>query len=81
MASLGKVGIDLINWMRWSFKVLKVIVCSSHFQCYYIGGLDTSATNILRIISKPISWHMPPEKVCGKLKDADSQICELKYGM
>lgn len=47
--------------------------------CYYIGGLETSATNILRIISKPISWHMPADKVCEKLKDADSQICELKY--
>lgn len=47
--------------------------------CYYIGGLATSATNILRIMSKPVSWHMPPEKVCEKLKAADSQICELKY--
>ena len=47
--------------------------------CYYIGGLETSATNILRIMSKPVSWHMPPDKVCGKLKDADSQICDLKY--
>jgi len=42
--------------------------------------LETSATNILRIMSKPVSWHMPADKVCGKLKDADGQICDLKYG-
>lgn len=47
--------------------------------CYYIGGLETSATNILRMISKPIGYHMPAEKLCSKLKEADGQICELKY--
>lgn len=32
------------------------------------------------MISKPIGYHMPAEKLCSKLKDADGQICELKYG-
>lgn len=47
--------------------------------CYYVGGLEESATGILSEMSKPVSWSMPPEKVCGKLNKKDSQICELKY--
>merc|ERR1712142_153065 len=47
--------------------------------CYYLGGLDESATGILSEMSKPLSWSMPAEKVCEKLKKKDSQICDLKY--
>ena len=31
-------------------------------------------------VSKPLSNHIPVEKICEKLKKKDSQICELKYG-
>ena len=31
-------------------------------------------------MSKPLSWGMPVEKVCEKLKKKDKQICELRYG-
>lgn len=31
-------------------------------------------------VSKPLSWSMPPTKVCEKLKAKDAQICDLKYG-
>ena len=31
-------------------------------------------------ITKPMSYHLPPEKICEKLKKKDSQICELQYG-
>lgn len=31
-------------------------------------------------VSKPLSWSMPPEKVCERLKTKDAQICELRYG-
>lgn len=31
-------------------------------------------------VSKPLSYHVPVEKICEKLKKKDSQICELKYG-
>lgn len=31
-------------------------------------------------VSKPMSHHVPVEKICEKLKKKDSQICELKYG-
>lgn len=50
------------------------------FQCYYIGGLKTSATYILGTMSKPMKSFMPSTKICEKLRDADNQICDLKYG-
>lgn len=27
-----------------------------------------------------MSWNMPADKICEKLKKKDSQICELRYG-
>ncbi|CAG7821993.1 unnamed protein product, partial [Allacma fusca] len=47
--------------------------------CYYLGGLEESATGILGEMSKPMSWSMPADKICEKLKKKDSQICELRY--
>lgn len=47
--------------------------------CYYIGGLEESATKIVSELSKPFSWGMPKLKVCEKLLAKDSQICDLKY--
>ncbi|KAF3429855.1 hypothetical protein E2986_11657 [Frieseomelitta varia] len=47
--------------------------------CYYLGGLEESATGILSELSKPISWSMPANKVCEKLKKKDAQICDLRY--
>lgn len=47
--------------------------------CYYIGGLEESATSMLQELSKPISWSMPADKVCMKLYRKDEQICDLKY--
>ncbi|EEB10137.1 conserved hypothetical protein [Pediculus humanus corporis] len=47
--------------------------------CYYLGGLEESATGILGEMSKPLSWGMPALKVCEKLKKKDNQICELRY--
>jgi len=47
--------------------------------CYYLGGLEESATGILGEMSKPMSWGMPIEKVCEKLKKKDVQICDLRY--
>ena len=48
--------------------------------CYYLGGTEDAATGILGEMSKPLSWGMPAEKVCEKLKKKDKQICELRYG-
>ncbi|VDK59548.1 unnamed protein product [Anisakis simplex] len=50
-----------------------------HKLCFYIGALPESATSIMNQVSKPLSWSMPAEKVCEKLKPMDAQICELKY--
>ncbi|KAG7174427.1 mesencephalic astrocyte-derived neurotrophic factor homolog [Homarus americanus] len=47
--------------------------------CYYIGGLKESATGILGEMSKPMSWGMPMDKICEKLKKMDAQICDLRY--
>lgn len=47
--------------------------------CYYLGGTEDAATGILGEMSKPLSWGMPSEKVCEKLKKKDRQICELRY--
>lgn len=30
-------------------------------------------------MSKPMSWSMPSDKICEKLKKKDQQICELHY--
>lgn len=53
---------------------------SDFTQCYYLGGLEESATGILGEMSKPLSWSMPADKVCEKLKKKDIQICDLRYG-
>ncbi|KAM6980186.1 mesencephalic astrocyte-derived neurotrophic factor [Aplochiton taeniatus] len=47
--------------------------------CYYIGATSDAATKIINEVSKPLSYHVPVNKICEKLKKKDSQICELKY--
>lgn len=47
--------------------------------CYYLGGVEDSATGILGELSKPLSWSMPADKICEKLKKKDAQICDLRY--
>ena len=56
------------------------IISTFLFQCYYVGGLDESATGMLGEVSKPVSWGMPAEKICMKLYKKDAQICDIKYG-
>ena len=53
---------------------------SSSFQCYYLGGTEDAATGTLGEMSKPLSWGVPSDKVCEKLKKKDKQVCELRYG-
>lgn len=47
--------------------------------CYYLGATSDAATKITNEVSKPMSYHIPVEKICEKLKKMDSQICDLKY--
>ncbi|XP_005992730.1 mesencephalic astrocyte-derived neurotrophic factor [Latimeria chalumnae] len=48
-------------------------------MCYYLGATKDAATKMVREVSNPMSYHVPVEKICEKLKKKDSQICELKY--
>ncbi|XP_078065474.1 mesencephalic astrocyte-derived neurotrophic factor [Mustelus asterias] len=47
--------------------------------CYYIGATRDAATKIVKEVSRPMSNHVPVNKICEKLKKTDSQICDLKY--
>jgi len=48
--------------------------------CYYIGGLETSATYIVPEMTRPMSWNMPADKICReKLLKKDPQVCDLRY--
>lgn len=47
--------------------------------CYYLGGLEESATGILGELSQPLSWSKPVDKICEKLKKMDGQICDLRF--
>ncbi|XP_030373887.1 mesencephalic astrocyte-derived neurotrophic factor homolog [Scaptodrosophila lebanonensis] len=60
-------------------KFCKIQKNKEHRFCYYLGGLEESATGILNELSKPLSWSMPADKVCEKLKKKDAQICDLRY--
>ncbi|CAF1570425.1 unnamed protein product [Didymodactylos carnosus] len=52
-----------------------------HRLCYYIGGLETSATYAIPDVSKPLSWGIPIEKICReRLFKSNPQICDLRYG-
>lgn len=31
-------------------------------------------------LSKPLSYSLPAEKICEKLKKKDAQICDLRFG-
>nr|SCD14044.1 mesencephalic astrocyte-derived neurotrophic factor [Suberites domuncula] len=47
--------------------------------CYYIGASDIAATKLVRLVTKPMSFSKPAEKICEDLKKKDGEICELKY--
>ncbi|CAL1608992.1 unnamed protein product [Knipowitschia caucasica] len=61
------------------FKACKDAKGKDNRFCYYIGATSDAATKIINEVSKPMSYHVPAEKICEKLKKKDSQICELKY--
>ncbi|KAJ6643433.1 Mesencephalic astrocyte-derived neurotrophic factor like [Pseudolycoriella hygida] len=60
-------------------KFCKTSKNKEHRFCYYLGGLEESATGILGELSKPLSWSMPADKICEKLKKKDAQICDLRF--
>ena len=48
--------------------------------CYYLGGVEDSATGILGELSRPLKNFLPAEKICEKIKKKDAQICDLRFG-
>ena len=61
-------------------KYCKDLKLKENRFCYYLGGTADAATGILGEMSKPMSWGMPADKICEKLKKKDKQVCELRYG-
>lgn len=41
--------------------------------------MDESATKIVTELSKPLSYGLPVDKICERLKKKDSQVCDLRY--
>lgn len=60
-------------------KYCKDLKLKENRFCYYLGGTDDAATGILGEMAKPLSWGVPVDKVCEKLKKKDKQICDLRY--
>merc|ERR1711944_97173 len=60
-------------------KYCKDLKLKKNRFCYYLGGTADAATGILGEMSKPMSWGMPADKICEKLKKKDRQVCELTY--
>jgi len=60
-------------------KYCKDLKLKENRFCYFLGGTADAATGILGEMSKPMSWGMPADKICEKLKKKDRQVCELRY--
>ena len=60
-------------------KFCKPLKTKENRFCYFLGGTADAATGILGEMSKPMSWGMPSDKICEKLKKKDRQVCELTY--
>merc|ERR1712010_426214 len=79
-ATLSKEDAKDMQKINKAFTVFcKDLKLKENRFCYYLGGTDDAATGILGEMSKPLSWGMPVEKVCEKLKKKDKQVCELRY--
>ncbi|XP_029901984.1 cerebral dopamine neurotrophic factor [Myripristis murdjan] len=47
--------------------------------CYYLGASRDAATRVIASVSRPLASHVPVEKICQRLSNTDTQICQLKY--
>jgi hypothetical protein len=63
------------------FKTCKTVTHPREKRlCWYLGAAKDSATNIIREVSKPLSFGVPAATICEKrLKKKDSAICSLRY--
>ncbi|XP_058842481.1 mesencephalic astrocyte-derived neurotrophic factor-like [Acipenser ruthenus] len=46
---------------------------------YYLGATSDAATKMTSEVTRPMSSHVPVQKICEKLQKKDSEICELRY--
>ncbi|XP_030644254.1 cerebral dopamine neurotrophic factor [Chanos chanos] len=47
--------------------------------CYYLGASSDAAARVTGEVTRPLSSHVPVQKICQRLQRRDSQICELRY--
>uniref|UniRef100_W5KQW8 Cerebral dopamine neurotrophic factor n=1 Tax=Astyanax mexicanus TaxID=7994 RepID=W5KQW8_ASTMX len=47
--------------------------------CYYLGASSDAAAKVTGEVSRPLSAHVPVQKICQRLQHRDQQICELRY--
>ncbi|XP_012679975.1 cerebral dopamine neurotrophic factor [Clupea harengus] len=47
--------------------------------CYYLGASSDAAARVTGEVTRPLSAHVPPPKICQRLQKRDGQICELRY--
>jgi len=79
-ATLSKEDAGNVKAIEKEFKAFcKPLKLKENRFCYFLGGTADAATGNLGAMSKPLSWGMPSDKVCEKLKKTDRQICELSY--
>ncbi|KAI0983227.1 hypothetical protein GJ496_003624 [Pomphorhynchus laevis] len=58
----------------------KTVKSKEEAFCYYVGALDTSATSVINVLAKPVSYYKPIEKICKEdIYKLDPQTCELRY--
>ncbi|KAF7693875.1 hypothetical protein HF521_007628 [Silurus meridionalis] len=48
-------------------------------KCYYLGASSDAAAKVTGEVSRPLSAHVPVQKICQRLQHRDQQICELQY--
>ncbi|XP_028302219.1 mesencephalic astrocyte-derived neurotrophic factor [Gouania willdenowi] len=75
----NKVNFNNVDIEREILKSCRDTRGKENRFCYYIGATSDAATKMINEVSKPLSFHVPVEKICEKLKRKDSQICELRY--
>ncbi|XP_076861341.1 cerebral dopamine neurotrophic factor [Brachyhypopomus gauderio] len=47
--------------------------------CYYLGASSDAAAKVTGEVCRPLSVHVPVQKICQRLQHRDQQICELRY--
>ncbi|XP_062861392.1 cerebral dopamine neurotrophic factor [Trichomycterus rosablanca] len=60
-------------------KTCAVATGKENRLCYYLGASVDAAAKVTGEVSRPLSAHVPVQKICERLQRRDQQICELRY--